>query len=107
MSEILNLNNSNFDETVKNTKLPIIIDFWAEWCGPCKMIAPVLEEISDEMDGKLIVAKVDLDENQELSLKFSIRSIPTILLFQNGELKDTKVGLCSKKDLLSWIENNS
>ncbi len=106
MPEIKNLDNENFDKVLKESKLPIIVDFWAEWCGPCKMIAPILEEISKELDDKLLVAKVNLDENQDLAAKFSIRSIPTILFFKDGDLKDTKIGLSSKTDLLDWIQKN-
>mgnify|MGYP001437094955 CR=1 FL=1 len=106
MPEIKKLDNENFDKVLKESKLPIIVDFWAEWCGPCKMIAPILEEISKELDDKLLVAKVNLDENQDLAAKFSIRSIPTILFFKDGDLKDTKIGLSSKTDLLDWIQKN-
>tara|TARA_X000000950_G_scaffold283895_1_gene385812 strand:+ start:725 stop:1048 length:324 start_codon:yes stop_codon:yes gene_type:complete len=107
MSNIIDLNKENFDKIIKDTKYPVIVDFWAEWCGPCKMIAPILEEISNEANGNLIVTKVNLDNNQELATKFSIRSIPTLLLFKDGLLKDTKVGLSSKTDLLEWVEKNN
>ena len=107
MSNIIDLNKENFDKIIKDTKYPVIVDFWAEWCGPCKMIAPILEEISNEANGNLIVTKVNLDNNQELATKFSIRSIPTFLLFKDGLLKDTKVGLSSKTDLLEWVEKNN
>ena len=107
MANILNLNKDNFEKAVNDSKLPVIVDFWAEWCAPCKMIAPILDELAIELDKKLLIGKVNLDENQDLAMKYSIRSIPTILFFKNGELKDTKVGLSSKMDLLSWIDNNS
>ena len=107
MANILNLNEDNFEGAINNSKLPLIIDFWAEWCAPCKAIAPILDELAIEFDEKLLIGKVNLDENQDLAMKYSIRSIPTILFFKDGELKDTKVGLSSKVDLISWINQNS
>ena len=106
MTEIIDLNKENFDETIKSSKIVVIVDFWAEWCGPCKMLTPILEEISNDLKGKLLVTKVNLDDNQELAMRYSIRSIPSILLFKDGELVDTKIGLASKPDLISWIEKN-
>ena len=82
---------------------PVLVDFWAEWCGPCKMLGPILEEISKDLKDKLQVVKVNLDENQDLAMKYSIRSIPTLLLFKEGELIDTKVGLLPKSDLVEWL----
>tara|TARA_Y200000002_G_C22419135_1_gene553134 strand:+ start:242 stop:565 length:324 start_codon:yes stop_codon:yes gene_type:complete len=107
MADILNLNEDNFEKTVNDSKLPLIIDFWAEWCAPCKAIAPILDELAVELNEKLLIGKVNLDENQDLAMKYSIRSIPTILFFKDGELKDTKVGLSSKTDLISWVSQNS
>ena len=107
MADILNLNLDNFEKVVNDSKLPLIIDFWAEWCAPCKAIAPILDELAIELNDKLLIGKVNLDENQDLAMKYSIRSIPTILFFKDGELKDTKVGLSSKTDLVSWINQNS
>ena len=107
MADILNLNEDNFEKVVNDSKLPLIIDFWAEWCAPCKAIAPILDELAIELNEKLLIGKVNLDENQDLAMKYSIRSIPTILLFKDGELKDTKVGLSSKTDLISWVDQNS
>ena len=107
MADILNLNEDNFEKVVSDSKLPLIIDFWAEWCAPCKAIAPILDELAVELNEKLLIGKVNLDENQDLAMKYSIRSIPTILFFKDGELKDTKVGLSSKTDLISWVDQNS
>ncbi len=103
MSEIKNLNLNNFDDEVGKSKLPVLVDFWAEWCGPCKMLTPILEELSMELKDRLIVAKVNLDENQDLAMKYSIRSIPTLLFFKEGKLNDMKVGLLPKPELLDWI----
>ena len=105
MSDTVNLNKDTFEKVINDSKTPVIVDFWAEWCGPCKMIAPILDEISVELKDKILVTKVNLDENQDLALKYSIRSIPSILLFKGGSLLDMKVGMSSKTDLLSWIEN--
>ena len=105
MTNIINLSAEDFNETINSSNIPIIVDFWAEWCGPCKMIAPILDEISLKLKDKITVAKVNLDENQELAMKYSIRSIPSILFFNKGKLEDIKVGLVSKPDLLAWIES--
>ncbi|PPR43818.1 MAG: Thioredoxin C-1 [Alphaproteobacteria bacterium MarineAlpha8_Bin1] len=105
MSKIKVLDHKNFEDEVSNSTLPLLVDFWAEWCGPCKTLTPILEELSSELENKIQIAKVNLDENQDLAAKFSIRSIPTLLLFKNGELIDTKVGLSPKNDLSEWIEN--
>ena len=105
MTDIKNLNHDNFESELSICKTPILVDFWAEWCGPCKMLTPILEEISNDLSGKIQVAKVNLDDNQELAMKYSIRSIPTLLLFNSGELIDTKVGLLSKGDLVEWINS--
>ena len=103
MSKVLEINNDNFNEEVNEKKDTLIIDFWAEWCGPCKLLSPIIEELANEFEGKIHFAKVNLDNNQDLAMKFSIRSIPTLLLFKKGQLKDTKVGLLSKNDLKDWI----
>ena len=105
MSSIKNLNSETFEKEISGSKVPMLVDFWAEWCAPCKALAPILDEISGELDSKVAIAKVNLDDNQELAMKYSIRSIPTLLLFKEGELLDMKVGLPSKSDLLEWIDS--
>jgi len=103
-SETITLNESNFDRELTQDDKPMIVDFWAEWCGPCKMIAPLLDEIAREKAGAVKVAKVDVDDNQSLSFKYNIRAIPALLFFKNGQLRDQIVGVTSKKDLLSRLE---
>jgi thioredoxin 1 len=103
-SNVIKLDESNFDREVTQDDKPVIVDFWAEWCGPCKMIAPVLDEIAREKAGSVKVAKVNVDENQSLSLKYNIRAIPALLLFKGGQMRDQVTGVTSKKDLLNRIE---
>ena len=105
MTDIKNLSLDNFDNEISTSNTPVLVDFWAEWCGPCKMLGPILEEISEDLKDKLQVVKVNLDENQDLAMKYSIRSIPTLLLFKGGELVDTKVGLLPKSDLVEWLSS--
>ena len=105
MSNIKNLNAENFENEVTDSEVPVLVDLWAEWCAPCKALSPILDEISEELKGKIAVTKVNLDENQDLAMKYSIRSIPTLLLFKSGELSDMKVGLPNKSDLLDWINS--
>lgn len=104
MSNIKNLNAETFENEISGN-VPVLVDFWAEWCAPCKALAPILDEVADELAGKIVVTKVNLDENQDLAMKYSIRSIPTLLLFKNGELLDMQVGLPSKSDLVDWISS--
>ena len=103
-SDIITLNESNFDRELTQDDKPMIVDFWAEWCGPCKMIAPLLDEIAREKAGAVKVAKVNVDDNQSLSFKYNIRAIPALLFFKNGQLRDQITGVASKKDLLSRLE---
>ena len=105
MTAIKNCNENDFEDEVLKSKLPVIVDFWAEWCGPCKMLSPILEELSDEMKNEINVVKVNLDENQDLAMKYSIRSIPTLLLFKEGNLIDTKVGLLPKSEIVTWFKS--
>ena len=103
-SSVIKLDEANFDREVTQDGKPVIVDFWAEWCGPCKMIAPLLDEIAREKADAVKVAKVNVDENQSLSLKYNIRAIPALLFFKNGQLRDQVTGVASKKDLLNRIE---
>jgi len=103
-SSVIKLDEANFDREVTQDGKPVIVDFWAEWCGPCKMIAPMLDEIAREKADAVKVAKVNVDENQSLSLKYNIRAIPALLFFKNGQLRDQVTGVASKKDLLNRIE---
>ena len=103
-SATITLDESNFDREVNQSDKPVIVDFWAEWCGPCKMIAPLLDEIAKEKAESVKVAKVNVDENQSLSFKYNIRAIPSLLIFKNGQLRDQVTGMTSKKDLLGRIE---
>ena len=105
MTDIKNLSLDNFDNEISSSNTPVLVDFWAECCGPCKMLGPILEEISVDLKDKLQVVKVNLDENQDLAMKYSIRSIPTLLLFKGGELVDTKVGLLPISDLVEWLSS--
>jgi len=103
-SAAINLDESTFDREVIQSDKPVIVEFWAEWCGPCKMIAPLLDEIAREKNGMIKVAKVNVDENQSLSFKYNIRAIPALLFFKNGQLRDQLTGVTGKKDLLNRIE---
>ena len=103
MGKTLELNDSNFDEAIKGDK-PVLVDFWAEWCGPCKMIGPVVEELAGEYEGKAVVAKVNVDENPEVAGRFGIRSIPTLLVFKGGEIVDKQVGAVPKSVLAQKLE---
>lgn len=103
-TNIITLTTDNFQQEVLKSPSPVLVDFWAEWCGPCKMITPVLEEIAREKAGSVKVTKVNVDENQSLSLKYNIRAIPALLFFKSGQLRDQVTGVTSKKDLLNRIE---
>jgi thioredoxin 1 len=103
-SATVSISESNFDSEVTQSDKPVLVDFWAEWCGPCKMIAPILDEIAKEKAGTVKVGKVNVDENQNLSFKFNIRAIPTMLFFKNGQVRDQVTGMTSKKDLLGRLE---
>jgi|TARA_B110000438_G_scaffold227472_1_gene221905 thioredoxin 1 len=99
MNSVIETNDENFDNVVLKSDLPVLVDFWAPWCGPCKLLGPTLEEISTENEGKLSIVKINIDENQEMAAKYGIKSIPTMLIFKNGELKNQLVGSMPKKDI--------
>ena len=103
MSEIIGTKN-NFEEEVLKSEIPVLVDFWATWCGPCKMLAPVLEEISEEYEEQVKVCKINVDDERELAIKFGIQSIPTVMLFKNGEVVNTSVGYCPKEKLVSMFK---
>ena len=96
--------DASFQQDVLQSPNPVLVDYWAEWCAPCKMIAPALEELSSDMTGKLTVAKINIDENPDTPSKYGVRGIPTLMLFKNGEIADMKVGAMSKNQLQRWIE---
>ena len=93
----LEINDQSFEETVLKSDKPVLVDFWAAWCGPCRMVGPIIDELSKEYDGKAVVGKVDIDSNQEFAAKYGVRNIPTVLIFNKGELVDRKVGVSSKQ----------
>jgi thioredoxin 1 len=106
MSEILHVTDGSFEEEVLKSDVPVLVDYWAEWCGPCKVIAPVLEEIATEYDGKMKICKLDIDENESTPPKYGIRGIPTLMLFKDGVVEATKVGALSKSQLAAFLDSN-
>ncbi|MCX7627217.1 MAG: thioredoxin TrxA [Methylophilaceae bacterium] len=107
MSEhIIHLSDASFQQEVLESQIPVLVDYWAEWCGPCKMIAPILDEVAKEYAGRLKVAKLNIDENQATPPKYGIRGIPTLMLFKNGNVEATKVGALSKSQLTAFIDSN-
>jgi len=106
MSEnIVHVSDSSFETDVLQSEIPALVDFWAEWCGPCKMIAPILDEIADEFSGKIKICKVDVDSNPESAAKFNVRGIPTLLVFKDGAVEATKVGALSKGQLTEFVSS--
>lgn len=107
MSEnILHLSDADFEEKVLKASSPVLVDYWAEWCGPCKMIAPVLAEIATDYQGRLTVAKLNIDDNPNTPQRYGVRGIPTLMLFKNGEVEATKVGALSKSQLAAFLDSN-
>jgi thioredoxin 1 len=104
MKPTIEVNEANFETEVLNSTEPVVVDFWAEWCGPCKMLGPVLDEVASEQSGKAKVAKVNIDQNSALAERFGIRSIPTLLYFKGGEVRKQTVGVVSKKTIVSTLE---
>ena len=104
--KIVHLTDDSFEEEVLKSGEPVLVDYWAEWCGPCKMIAPVLDEIADEFAGKLKVAKLNIDDNPGTPPRYGVRGIPTLMLFKDGEVEATKVGAVSKSQLTAFIDSN-
>ena len=105
-SDIVSVTDDSFEEDVLKSEIPVLVDYWAEWCGPCKMIAPILEEIVSEYAGKLKIAKLNIDENSATPPKFGIRGIPTLMIFKDGDVEATKVGALSKSQLTAFIDSS-
>jgi len=98
------VSDSSFQTDVLDSKTPVLVDYWAEWCGPCRMIGPSLDELSSELDGRLVVAKLNIDENPQVPTKYGVRGIPTLMIFKNGQVTATKVGALPKNKIKEWIE---
>lgn len=103
---VVHVNDNDFNELVLESELPVLLDYWAEWCGPCKMIAPLLDTIAEEFAGKLTVAKMNIDDNAQTPQKYGVRGIPTLMIFKDGEIEGTKVGALSKVQLVEFINAN-
>ena len=105
-SDIHHVKDDTFEDEVLKSETPVLVDYWAEWCGPCKSIAPILDDIAKEYDGRLKIAKINVDENQQVPAKFGIRGIPTLMLFKNGNVEATRVGALSKSQLTAFLDSN-
>ena len=104
-NSIIHVTDSSFDQDVLKAARPVLLDFWAEWCGPCKMIAPILDEIATEYDGKVTVAKMNVDENPKTPMRFNVRGIPTLILFKNGQAEGQKIGAVRKTDVAAFLDS--
>lgn len=104
--QIVHVSDSSFEHDVLQSNIPVLLDFWAEWCGPCKMIAPILDQIAAEYAGKVVVAKMNVDENPKTPMKFNVRGIPTLILFKNGQLQGQKIGAVRKADVAAFLDSN-
>jgi len=104
--QIVHVSDSSFEHDVLQSNIPVLLDFWAEWCGPCKMIAPILDQIAAEYAGKVLVAKMNVDENPKTPMKFNVRGIPTLILFKNGQLQGQKIGAVRKADVVAFLDSN-
>lgn len=104
---IVVLSDANFEDEVLKSPIPVLVDYWAEWCGPCKIIAPVLDEVAEQYQGKVKVAKLNIDDNPQTPPRYGIRGIPTLMLFKSGDVEATKVGAVSKPQLISFIDSNA
>jgi thioredoxin 1 len=103
---VLHVTDSDFESTVLKSDMPVLVDYWAEWCGPCKIIGPILDDIAGDYTGKLTVAKLNIDDNPQAPQKYGVRGIPTLMLFKDGEVEATKVGALTKSQLADFIDNN-
>jgi thioredoxin 1 len=104
--QIVHVSDSSFEQDVLKSNVPVLLDFWAEWCGPCKMIAPILDQIAAEYAGKVLVAKMNVDENPKTPMKFNVRGIPTLILFKNGRAEGQKIGAVRKADVAAFLDSN-
>ena len=102
--ELLKITNQNFESEVEKSNMPVLVDFYADWCGPCRMMGPIIEEIADETNGKYKVGKINVDENQELAMKYNVMSIPTLIIFKDGKPQKTFVGVRSKSEILDAMK---
>jgi len=105
-TQIRHVTDDTFEPEVLKSEVPVLVDYWADWCGPCKSIAPILDQVAEEYDGRLKVAKLNVDENQQVPAKFGIRGIPTLMLFKNGNVEATRVGALSKSQLTAFLDSN-
>ena len=103
---VIKITSKNFEEEVSKSELPVLLDFWASWCGPCRMVSPIVDEVANELEGKAKVGKINVDEEQELAQEFSIMSIPTLVVINNGKLVNQSVGVRSKQEIIEMIENH-